>query len=116
MGPRFHTTMAYWPSCSRLMRFCLRDRAGAGEVALGVAVEAVGVVAVESVEVALVAVAVAEVRVEALAALAAGAEARVEAPVALAAGAEVRAVLEAVGEVQRAAVAHVAAEGADLPT
>src|SRR5438874_10784917 len=51
MGLRFHTTMAYWPSCSRLMRFCLRDRAGAGEVAPGVAVEAVGVVAVEWAEV-----------------------------------------------------------------
>jgi len=58
----------------------------------------------------------AEVRVEAPVARAAGAEARVEAPVARAAGAEVRvAVLEAVGEVQRAVAAHVAAEGADLP-
>src|SRR6266404_2209214 len=30
MGLRFRTTMAYWPSCSRLMRFCRRDRVEAG--------------------------------------------------------------------------------------
>ena len=113
MGLRFHTTMAYWPSCSRLMRFCLRDRAGAGEVAPGVAVEAVGVVAVEWAEVGPVEGDVEEVAEPVVV----GAEVRVEAPVARAAGAEVRvAVLEAVGEVQRAVAAHGAAEGADLPT
>ena len=100
-------------------------------MAPGVAVEAVGVVAVEWAEVGPVegdveevaepavaepVVVGAEVRVEAPVARAAGAEARVEAPVARAAGAEVRvAVLEAVGEVQQAVAAHVAAEGADLP-
>src|SRR6266404_1026949 len=63
MGLRFRTTMAYWPSCSRLMRFCRRDRveAGAGEAAPGVAVAAGEVVAVGSAVVGLVAAAVAEV-------------------------------------------------------
>src|SRR5437870_12966481 len=102
MGLRFHTTTACWPSCSRLMRFCLRE---AVEVAPGAeAVEAVAVAGLVE------PVAGAEVRVEAPAARAAGAEARVEAPVALAAGAEVRvAVLEAVAEV-RAAVLEAVGE------
>ena len=113
MGLRFHTTMAYWPSCSRLMRFCLRE---AGEVVPGAeAVEAVAVVGLVE-PVAAEPVAGAEVRVEAPVARAAGAEARVEAPVARAAVAEGRvAVPEADVEAQRAA-ARVAAEAADLPT
>src|SRR5438552_2602123 len=74
MGLRFHTTMAYWPSCSRLMRFCLRE---AGEVVPGAeAVEAVAVVGLVE-PVAAEPVAGAEVRVEAPVARAAGAEARV---------------------------------------
>ena len=87
-------------------------------MALGVAVEAVGVVAVEWAEVGPVEGDVEEVAEPAVAEpVVVGAEVRVEAPVARAAGAEVRvAVLEAVGEVQRAVAAHGAAEGADLPT
>src|SRR5437867_8103137 len=49
MSLRFHTTMSYWPSCSRLVRFCLSDRVEAGAAAPGVvAAEDEGEVAVES--------------------------------------------------------------------
>src|SRR5438445_11962585 len=49
MSLRFHTTMSYWPSCSRLVRFCLSDRVEAGAAAPGVvAAEDEGEVAVEA--------------------------------------------------------------------